>query len=160
MANFRKINPYMYQSFSMMYTDLSLNLSGKRYEYSDKASKFEPCPHPFLELPGCICKSHYSNYPDMWLFVTSRSFCPLIFQLWIVAVLYTWDFIWHARNMRVFQEWQFTFQHFLTSLTRWLRIVSVIAKGHIGHSVMDLTILRGLSVQGKPRCAPLFIPIQ
>ena len=74
-------------------------------------------------------------------------------------MLYTWDFIWHARNMQVFEERRFTFHHFHTSLTGWLRRVYVIAKGHIGSSAMDLTIFRGLSVQSRPRRAPLFIPV-
>ena len=93
----------------------------------------------------------------MWLFVTRRSLCPQIFQLWVAAVLYMWDFIWHVRNMLVFQDRRFTFHHFLTSLTGWLRMISVIANGHIGHSVTNLSILRGLGVQGRSRRAPLFI---
>ena len=101
----------------------------------------------------------FDSIMDMWLFVTHRSFCPQIFQLWVAAVLYTWDFIWHARNMLVFQDRRFTFHHFLTSLTGWLRMVSVLAKGHVGHSVMDITILRGLGVQSRPRRAPLCIPV-
>ena len=40
--------------------------------------------------------------------------------------------------MGVFQEHQFTFHHYLTSLTGWLRMVSVIAKGHIGYAASDL----------------------
>ena len=70
-----------------------------------------------------------------------------------------WDFIWHARNMQVFQERQFTFHHYLTSLMGWLRMVSVIAKNHICYDVLDIFILRDLGVQSRPCRAPLSIHV-
>ena len=100
----------------------------------------------------------FDTVMDMWLFVSCWSFCPQIFQLWVAAVLYTWDFIWHSRNLQVFQEKQFTFHHYLTSLIGWLCMVSIIAKSHIGYATSDLSILRGLGVQGRPRLAvPLYL---
>lgn len=58
----------------------------------------------------------FDSVMDMLLFVSHRYFCPHIFQLWVFAVLYSWDFIWQAHNMRIFQENQFTFHHFFISL--------------------------------------------
>lgn len=98
----------------------------------------------------------FNTTMDMWLFVTRRTFCPHIFQLWVVAVLYTWDFIQQVWHKLVFQEWRFTFHYYLTSLTRWLQMVSIIAKDYIGYLVTDLTILRGLGVQAG-RGVPLYL---
>ena len=121
-------------------------------------SNLETIQHLFLSCPfaieawravcGLFVVSFrtFDSTMDMWLFVIHRSFCPQIFKLWVAVVLYTWHFICHACNMRLFQERQFTFRHFFTSFTGRLRMVSIIAKGHIGHSVMNLTILRGLGV--------------
>lgn len=101
----------------------------------------------------------FDTVMDTWLFVSHLSFCPQIFQSCVTAFLYTWNFIWQAHNMSVLKDQQFTFHHFLTSLTGWLRMVLVIAKVHIGYAASDFSILRGLGVQGRPRCAFLFIPV-
>lgn len=61
--------------------------------------------------------------------------------------------------MRVFEGMRFTFHHFLTSLIGWVRMVYVIANGHIGYSVMYLIILGGFGVQSGPHRSLLFIPV-
>ena len=39
----------------------------------------------------------------------------------------------------------------------WLRMISILAKNYIGHVASDLSILRDLGVQGRPRRTLLFI---
>lgn len=74
-------------------------------------------------------------------------------------MLYTWTFIWQPHNKMVYEERQFTFHHYLTSLTGWLQIIFTITTGHTGHFVVDISMFRGLGVQDRSRCAPFTISI-